>query len=219
MVTISEPNNRARWRSVEAAALAGLAHAVLYVIAISLMTRAPSPPADHAARADWFLQVENQRLMVTALNLLVLSTIAFLWFVAVIRRRVGERENRFFGTVFLASALLLAALWLVGATLYTAPAFAAYTFGYEPTEGDIALWHGAAVAMLLVLVARLQAVFILTATTVVRLSGAFPRWVVVVGYATGVFLMLVPVPGAFLHWIFPSWVAFLSMVALLRRRA
>lgn len=206
----------ARLRSVEAAALAGLLHAVLYMVAISMLRRAPSPvvgaPVDHG----WYLEAGNQRLMITGLNLLVLSTIAFLWFVAVIRRRVGEREERFFGTVFLSSALLLAGLWLVGAMVYTTPAFAAYVFGYEPTGGDIAMWHGAAVATLLVLVARLQAVFILTATTVVRLAGTFPRWVVLFGYGTGLFLMFVPVPSALLHWVFPGWVALISTVALVR---
>lgn len=101
--------------------------------------------------------------MVTGLNLLVLSTIAFVWFVAVIRRRVGDREERFFGTVFLSSALLLAGLWLVGAMVHTTPALAAC-----------------------------------------------------VGYATGVFLMFVPVPSALLHWAFPAWVAMISALALMR---
>jgi hypothetical protein len=201
---------------VEAAAVAGLLHAVLYVVAISMMARAPTPVVGRPVDADWYLQTGNQRLMVTALNLLVLSTIAFLWFVAVIRRRVGEREERFFGTVFLSSALLLAGLWLVGAMAYTTPAFSAYTFGYTPSGDDIAMWHGAAVATLLVLVARLQAVFVISATTVVRLAGTFPRWVVLVGYATGLFLMFVPVPNALLHWVFPGWVALISTVALVR---
>lgn len=206
----------ARLRSVEAAALAGMLHAVLYVVAISILRQAPSPIAGDPFDEDWYQQAGNQRLMVTGLNLLVLSTIAFVWFVAVIRRRVGDREERFFGTVFLSSALLLAGLWLVGAMVHTTPALAAYVFGYEPTRGDVAMWHGAAVATLLVLVARLQAVFILSATTVVRLAGTFPRWVVYVGYATGVFLMFVPVPSALLHWVFPAWVAMISALALMR---
>jgi len=213
---VSDRGIPARLRSTEAAALAGLIHSVLYVTAISLMRRAPSPVIGREIDTDWYLNAGNQRLMITGLNLLVLSTIAFLWFVAVIRRRVGEREDRLFGTVFLSSALLLAGLWLVGAMVYTTPAFAAYVFGYEPTAGDIAMWHGAAVATLLVLVARLQAVFILTATTVVRLAGTFPRWVVLAGYATGLFLMLVSVPNTLLHWVFPAWVALISTVTLIR---
>lgn len=213
---MTDPAVPARLRSVEAAALAGLLHAVLYVVAISILRQAPSPIRGDPFDQDWYLQTGNQRLMITGLNLLVLSTIAFLWFIAVIRRRVGDREERFFGTVFLSSALLLAGLWLVGAMVYTTPVFAAYVFGHEPTGGDIAMWHGAAVATLLVLVARLQAVFILTATTVVRLAGTFPRWVVLVGYTTGLFLMFVPVPNALLHWVFPGWVALISALALIR---
>jgi hypothetical protein len=196
--------------------LAGLLHAALYVVAISLLRRAPSPVIGRPVDTEWYLQTGNQRLMVTGLNLLVLSTVAFLWFVAVIRRRVGEREDRFFGTVFFGSALLLAGLWMLGAMVYTTPAFSAYTFGHEPTGGDIAMWHGAAVATLLVLVARLQAVFILTATTVVRMSQTFPRWVVLAGYAVGLFLMFVPVPNALLHWVFPGWVVLISTVTLIR---
>jgi hypothetical protein len=189
---------------------------VLYVVAISMMRLAPSPMLGDTTDTDWYLETGNQRLMITGLNLLVLSTIAFLWFVAVIRRRVGEREDRFFGTVFLSSALLLAGLWLVGAMVYTTPAVAAYVFGHEPAGDDIAMWHGAAVATLLVLVARFQAVFIIAATTVVRMSGTFPRWLVLVGYGTGLFLMLVSVPNSLLHWVFPAWVALLSTVALIR---
>jgi hypothetical protein len=206
----------ARLRSTEAAALAGLVHAVLYVAAITVMRRAPSPMSGGAVDTDWYLSTGNQRMMITGLNLLVLSTIAFLWFVAVIRRRVGEREDRFFGTVFLSSALLLSGLWLVGAVVYTTPAVSAYVFGHEPTGDDIAMWHGAATATLLVLVARFQAVFIITATTVVRMAGTFPRWIVLVGYATGLFLMLVSVPNALLHWVFPGWVALISAVTLIR---
>jgi hypothetical protein len=33
--------------------------------------------------------------------------IAFLWFIAAIRSQLGEREDRFFATVFLGSGLLL----------------------------------------------------------------------------------------------------------------
>jgi hypothetical protein len=36
---------------------------------------------------------------------LVVSTIAFLWFVGVVRGRIGDREPRLFGTVFFGSSL------------------------------------------------------------------------------------------------------------------
>jgi hypothetical protein len=208
----------ARFRSVEAAALAGLAHAVLFVAAIALFRRAPGPDADPAVITEWYGSSANQRATVVGLNLLVFATIAFLWFVAVIRRRVGERENRFFGTVFLGSALLLAAMWLVGAMAAAVPALSAYVYGYQPTLQDVALWRGAAVVTFLVLVARLQAVFILSTTTVIRLAGSFPRPIVGIGYATAFVLLVVPLPSELLHWVFPGWVAVVSASAFIRRR-
>jgi len=44
------------------------------------------------------------------LNLLPFAGIAFLWFIAVLRDRLGELEDRFFATVFLGSGLLFIAM-------------------------------------------------------------------------------------------------------------
>lgn len=216
-VTIGDPVPR-RFRTVEAAALAGLAHAALYVTAIALFRRAPGPDADVGVITHWYRSSANQRTLLTGLNLIVAATVAFVWFVAVIRRRAGERENRFFGTVFLGSALILAAMWLVGAMVNTAPALTAYVYGYEPDVGDIAMWRGASVATLLVLVVRLQAVFVISATTVIRLAGTFPRPIVHLGYATGLVLMLTPFPSEVLYLVFPIWVAVVSASALVTQR-
>ena len=43
--------------------------------------------------------------------------IAFLWFVGVLRDRVGELEDRFFATVFLGSGLLFVGTLFVAAAL------------------------------------------------------------------------------------------------------
>ncbi len=43
--------------------------------------------------------------------------IAFLWFIGVIRDRLGDLEDRFFATVLLGSGLLFLALNFVGAAL------------------------------------------------------------------------------------------------------
>ena len=55
--------------------------------------------------------------MAVALNLIPFAGIAFLWFVGVVRDRVGEREDRFFATVFLGSGLLFVAMLFVGAAV------------------------------------------------------------------------------------------------------
>jgi hypothetical protein len=53
---------------------------------------------------------------VLALNLLPFAGLAFLWFIGVVRDRIGEGEDRFFATVFLGSGLLfIAMLFATGA--------------------------------------------------------------------------------------------------------
>ena len=52
-----------------------------------------------------------------ALNLIPFAGIAFLWFIGVLRDRLGQLEDRFFATVFLGSSLLFIGLLFVAATL------------------------------------------------------------------------------------------------------
>ena len=44
------------------------------------------------------------------MNLVPFTGIAFLWFMAVLRNRIGLREDRFFATLFLGSGLLFVAM-------------------------------------------------------------------------------------------------------------
>jgi hypothetical protein len=204
-------------RSIEAAAVAGLLHGALSIVGSALLLRAPDPGDGDAVVAAWYLEDANQRSMILGVNLLTVSSIMFVWFVAVIRRRVGERENRFFGTVFLGSALLVAGAWLTAGVLYAAPAVAARTFGVVPDAGSVAMSQAGGITIASVVATRLEAVFIISTTTVGRLSEAFRPWLVAVGYAVGLTLLLVPVPNVVLTWVFPVWVALISVTLLTRR--
>ena len=57
--------------------------------------------------------------------------IAFLWFIGVLRDRLGELEDRFFATVFFGSGLLFLAMLFVSAALVKAIiiAYGAQTIG------------------------------------------------------------------------------------------
>ena len=59
------------------------------------------------------LDDSKRRLVAIALNLLPFAGIAFLWFIGVVRDRLGEGEDRFFATVFLGSGLLFVAMLFV----------------------------------------------------------------------------------------------------------
>lgn len=204
-------------RSIEAAAIAGLLHSALSLAATAMFLGSPDPADGDAAITAWYLDAANQRRLIIAVNLLTVSSIMFLWFVAVIRRRVGDRENRFFGTVFLGSALLLMGAWLTAGVFFAAPAIAAQTFGVVPDADSVAMTRAGGITMTSVVASRLEAVFIISTTTVGRLSQAFQRWLVVVSYVVGITLLLMPVPNAVLTWVFPIWVAAMSLTLLTRR--
>jgi MFS family permease len=212
------PRSVAAVRSIEAAALAGLAHAILSLASTYLLLRAPEITED-GFDVGWYADATNQRSIAVALNLMALGTVAFLWFVAVIRRRVGERENRFFGTIFLGSALLLAVTRMISGVLFATPVASAYLFELVPDSNSIGLWQTAGLTLAGVVGIRLESVFIISTTTIGRLSGALPRWLIWMGFLIGLVLMLVPLPRSLLIWPFPVWVILVSATMLIGHRS
>ena len=55
------------------------------------------------------------------LYLVPFAGIAFLWFIGVVRDRIGEREDKFFATVFFGSGLLFVAMLFAGRRRHRRP--------------------------------------------------------------------------------------------------
>src|SRR3954471_22055647 len=93
---------RSRLNTPKAAAIAGIVFSVLLIVILWLLRRSvPSDPLDSGA---WIAtQYETVKF---ALNLVRFAGVAFLWFIGVLRDRLGQQEDRLFATVFLGSALL-----------------------------------------------------------------------------------------------------------------
>jgi hypothetical protein len=111
------PSRRRRRQSASgpprAAAIAGIVFSILLITALPLLRIAVS--ADHARPEVW-LDIDPGKV-VLALNLIPFVGIAFLWFVGVLRDRLGALEDRFFATVFLGSGLLFLAMLFAGASV------------------------------------------------------------------------------------------------------
>ena len=56
--------------------------------------------------AIWLTDSSGRNAVRLALNLVLFAGIAFLWFMGLLRNRVGTLEDQFFATVFLGSGLL-----------------------------------------------------------------------------------------------------------------
>ena len=119
--------------------------------------------------------------MAVALNLVPFAGIAFLWFVGVLRDRIGEREDRFFATVFLGSGLLFVAMIFVAAAVGGAVIAAAAVSSQLPGAGTLALSRNITNGLLNVYAMRMAAVFTLTTVTIARRTQIVSRWLTIAG--------------------------------------
>jgi hypothetical protein len=210
----------AQMRAPWAASIAGLLFAVLFTAALLLMRSSPLTAASDAELAQLMADGRDQWLFVGALYLAPFSGIMFLWFIAVVRDQIGEREDRFFATVFFGSGLLFVALLFAAAA-----AAGSIVVGWRyldlpaPTTGEVATSRSLAYTLLFAFSTRAAAVFLVSMGTIGIRSGAFPRWLAWTGYVAGIVLLLVV---AFFDWIvliLPAWVAAVSLFILRRERA
>ena len=100
-------------KTPRAAAIAGILFSLLSIAGEVLVRRSiPADPLGSAAE-----MVNHAKTLSIAVNLAPFAGVAFLWFIAVFRDRLGELEDRFFATVVLGSGLLYLAMFFASAAL------------------------------------------------------------------------------------------------------
>jgi len=108
-VLVEEPAREHR-AGARMSALSGLVFAVLLVVALVLVRQAPGLGVPDSTYADFYAAGHGSVLVTAGLYIVPFAGIAFLWFLAVLRRRIGRGEDQFFSTVFLGSGLLFIAM-------------------------------------------------------------------------------------------------------------
>ena len=158
--------------------------------------------------------ISHSKTISFALNLLPFAGIAFLWFIAVVRNRLGELEDHFFATVFLGSGLLYIAMIFTSAALagglirvlINAPEILAQPGAYALARAEI-------FQTMNVYGIKMAGVLISTSTILLRTS-IVPRWIAFLGYGLGALLLL---SIGIIRWIplvFPIWVLLISVAIL-----
>jgi hypothetical protein len=204
-----------------AAAIAGVIFSVLLILGLVLIRL--SVPADPSLPGTWVTDPDRRTAVRLALNLFPFAGIAFLWFMGVLRNRLGAKEDQFLATAFLGSGLLFVV------SLFTAAAIAAGLLE-ALAEGRVVLPDSEAyyfgrrtVYMLLnVFAFKMAAVFMFSTGTIGLRTAFLPRWVAMVGYVCGLVLLLVITSWAWIGLLFPFWVLLVSTVVLtteFRRRS
>jgi hypothetical protein len=197
-------------RTPRAAAVAGIVFALLLATALALVRIAV--PTEHVTADDWLADGGRRRAVVIALNLLPFAGIAFLWFMGVVRDRIGVREDRLFATVFMGSGLLFVALLLVSAATAAGLLFTAE----EPSlaNSQPAIWaYGRRIThtLLSVYSMRMAAVFIMSTTTISMRLGMLPRWLAALGFTTAGLLLVTAGSVPWFELLFPAWVFVFSV--------
>ena len=214
---LSEVRVGRRLTTPRAAAVAGLLFAALFATVLVLVRTAL--PADSSAGAATVRLAAGQ--LSVALTLMPFAGIAFLWFVGVVRDRLGEFEDRFFATVMLGSALLFLAMLFV--TMAFAGGILVAASGTPGPVDEKIVQFGREVMLQIsnVYALRMAGVFMISLGTMWLRTGLMPRWLVIITYLIALTLLVVVSVSVWVTLVFPAWVAAVScliLVASFRRQ-
>jgi hypothetical protein len=172
----------------------------------------PHKPADSA---DLLTTSPKRQLLLVGLSLLPFAAVAFLWFTGVIRDRIGRREDRFFGTVFLGSGLLFVGLLLVGEAVTAGMVLSVPTTqALTATAPDWWIATRNVSGELLEAALQMAGVFLTATTTLLWRSGSAPRWLTVSGSVISVMLLFTIYITQWIGLLFPVWIFVLSLYVL-----
>ena len=212
-----EPIIGAGLRTPRAAAVAGILFSALLGLALVLIII--SAPSDSAKAGAWLSDPARRATLAVALNLVPFAGIAFLWFIGVVRDRIGQLEDRFFASVFLGSGLLFVGMLFVGAA-FSGGLVAEMTAGSAATPVPATLALGRQITSLLlhVYAMRMAAVFTLTTVNIARHTKIVSRWLTLGGLACAVVLMIGIGISPWVELLFPLWILALSLEILMAGR-
>jgi hypothetical protein len=204
-----------RLTTPRAAAIAGILFALLYGTSLVLIRL--SVPADLPAEGEWL--ATNGARVALALNIAPFAGIAFLWFIGVIRDRVGNLEDRFLGSVFLGSGLLFLAVSFASAAV-AGGLVTAHTIQPDVIVQNGVYTYGRAVMYILgnTYAVRMAGVFMMSFATIALRTGVMSRAWVIVTYALALVLL---VSIGFTLWVtlvFPAWVFVVSVIFLVTEK-
>jgi MFS family permease len=202
---------RADLKTPKAAAIAGLLFSILLMAIFLLLRLAAS--ADPSEPGTWL--IGNARQITWAVNLVPFAGVAFLWFIGVLRDRLGEQEDRFFATVFFGSGLLFLGMLLILAA-FTGGLVAAFEAQPHAMIDSATFYfvRSAIYSIANIYMAKMAAVFMMTTSMVAIYTAIAPRWLAIVGLTLAPLLLF---GSSYLTWLFiafPLWVMLISASVL-----
>jgi hypothetical protein len=201
-------------RTPRAAAVAGIIFAVLFTTSMVLIRLALPEDLSGTSAAAWLQG--NTTTISLALTLVPFAGIAFLWFMGVVRARLGTMEDQFFSTVFFGSGLLFLAMMFASAAI-AGGTIASY--GIEPSvlvkSGIITFGRAIMYTITNVYGIRMAGVFMISLATIWIRTRLMPRVFVFLTYPLALLLLVSSNLTLWLVLVFPAWVFVISVFILI----
>jgi hypothetical protein len=208
-----EELTNARLTTPRAAAIAGILFSVLLLTSLVLI-RISLPAKPGGASEELAGDLKTVTL---ALNLVPFAGIAFLWFIGVLRDRLGRHEDRFFATVFFGSGLLFLAMLFASAAVAGGVLAIVGDSSAGPMNTGIYVYGRTVTYIIMTVYAmKMAGAFMISTSTMGLKTGIIPRWMALIGLVLALFLLL---SLGYFDWspmIFPLWVLMVSVYILLQ---
>ena len=201
---------RQRMRTPRAAAIAGIVFSLLFITSLLLVwVSIPANPLGPATEV-----INHLKTISFSLNLLPFAGIAFLWFIAVVRERLGELEDQFFATVFLGSGLLFIAMVFSAAAIAGGILTVLGSGSENLIKSGYALGRAEIAQIMHIYAMKMAGVFMITTSTISLRTRIYPHWMAVLGYVLALVLLLSVGTIEWIPLVFPLWVLLISAFIL-----
>lgn len=207
-----QPDSRQTAQPPRAIAITGILFSLLFMISLTLVRA--SVPADPADPGNWLADAPFRNGVRIALNLVPFTGIAFLWFMALLRHRIGAQEDRLLATVFLGSGLLFVAMLFAGAALSRAM-LESFTAGVSGDNDTYRVGRRMIYELINTFGMRMVAVFMFVTSTIGVRTGALSRSISFMGYLFGLSLLITITAFAWIALLFPLWALLVSAYILI----
>jgi hypothetical protein len=199
-----------------AVAIVGIVFSAMYMISLVLVRLAM--PADPADPGTWLADPAYRSFARVAFNLVPFTGIAFLWFMGVLRSRIGLLEDQFISTVFFGSGLLFVGLLFATAAVAGGMLEAFGAEGHPAAQSETyALSRRISHVLMNTFAVKMAGVFMFVTSTIGLRTGIVPRWMVYLGYALALLMLLAITDFAWIAMVFPSWVLLVSAYILVTK--
>ena len=196
------------------AAIAGILFGLLFSTSLVLMRTAI--PEEINRDTGW-VTAGSSRINL-ALGLMPFAGIAYLWFIGVVRDKLGDFEDKFFSTVFFGSSLVFIGLVFIAMAI-AGGILTTYKFINKETPDYTVIYFARALMLHIsnVYALRMAGVTMISLGTIWMRTGLMPRWLAVLTFSLALVLLVVVNFSPWFTLTYPAWVTLISLYILWMR--